>query len=91
MISDSANEISLENLKNLQKLFCQEWPKHIAIVTTLKLLIKRVEQRPELEKSFKLFALSSNWRKSGEVLLVVSELQLQSVVCCTTQLIPVYC
>ena len=73
MSGDFPLEISLENLERLQKLYSLDWPKHIAIFSTLKLLSKRLKKRPELEKDFKLFALSIDWESDGAFFIIVSE------------------
>jgi hypothetical protein len=72
MDGDFPLEISLDNLEKIQILYNIDYPKHIAIFSTLKLLCKRLKKRPELSESFKLFALSKEWESDGEFFLIVS-------------------
>lgn len=65
-------EIPLESGEILQKLYSRDWPKHILISNSFRLLLKQIKKFPELKCRLKIFALSEDWQSDGAFYAIVS-------------------
>ena len=71
MSSEFPKEVSIDNLESLLEIFKINWPKHIAILSSIKTFAKRLKVVPEDKKKLKIIALSKSWEEDGSVLITV--------------------
>ena len=71
MSSRFPKEVSIENLASLGEIFRVNWPKHIAILSSILTFVERLKVQPEDKKKLKIIALSESWKQDGSVLITV--------------------